>query len=255
MDRCRTTAGMAMLGAATLVMLHQVAAQPAAPVGQKIQPTFSLWDAKPGMSLSDVPEIEIVETACGTNGGPPSVPLQNLADYMACPPEPSGLREIHFAYDDEQDYIARAFDAEYDVVQGGTSIYAYHEIISMLVDETGVIQGIRAVTDPDVDVVERRRSVELRANLKARFAGFGIECVAIPARPGEQPVGNTFIHERCTGTDPGSGQHVLIEASYLRKSGQEGLNRETQQVNQGYFESQVRLELLSTGYDFSALSS
>lgn len=244
--------GLATLCAATLVMLYPVAAQPAAPLGQKIQPTFSLWDAKPGMLLSDVPEIEIVETACGTNGGPPSLALRHLADYMTCPAEPSGLREIHFAYDDEQDYIARAFDAEYEVVQGGTSIYAYHIIASMLVDEAGVIQGIRAVTDPDVDVVERRRSVELRANLKARFAGFGMECVAIPPRPGEKPVGKTFIHERCTGADPATGEHVLIEASYLRKTGQEGLNRETQQVNQGYFESQVRLELLSAGYEPAA---
>lgn len=218
-------------------------------VTQKIQPSFSLWDAKPGMALADVPEADIVATACGTNGGPPSTALRHLADYMQCPPEASGLREIHFAYDDEQDYIARAFDLEYDVVQGGTSIYAYHIIASMLVDDAGIIQGVRAVTDPNVSPEQRRKSVDLRINLKSRFGAWGLACTDIAPRPGEQPVGRTFIHETCTGRDAATGEQVRIESSYLRKPGQQGLNRETQQVNTGYFESQVRFELVNAPYE------
>ena len=41
---------------------------------------------------------------------------------------------------------------------------------------------------------------------------------------------------------------MLIEASYLRKKGQEGLNLDTQQVNKGYYESQTRLEVVNPPY-------
>ena len=41
---------------------------------------------------------------------------------------------------------------------------------------------------------------------------------------------------------------MLIEASYLRKKGQEGLSRETQQVNKGYYQSETRLEVVNPPY-------
>ena len=47
---------------------------------------------------------------------------------------------------------------------------------------------------------------------------------------------------------PYQGQTVLIEASYLRKKGQEGLSLDTQQVNKGYYQSQTRMELVSPPY-------
>ncbi len=59
---------------------------------------------------------------------------------------------------------------------------------------------------------------------------------------GELPVGDEFIHERCTGQSPEGSATVAIEASYLRKKGQIAMNQETQQVNIGYFESQTRFE-------------
>ena len=41
---------------------------------------------------------------------------------------------------------------------------------------------------------------------------------------------------------------MLIEGSYLRKKGQEGLSLDTQQVNKGYYESQTRLEVVNPPY-------
>jgi hypothetical protein len=66
---------------------------------------------------------------------------------------------------------------------------------------------------------------------------------------GEQKVGDEFIHQRCTGANPdGSGQKLLIEASYMRKKGQEALSRETQKVNKGFYQSQTWLELVNPPY-------
>jgi hypothetical protein len=89
----------------------------------------------------------------------------------------------------------------------------------------------------------------LSKNFQARFGPWKLDCREIPMREGEQPVGSTFIHDLCTGANPdGSGQRVLIEGSYLRKKGQEGLSLETQQVNKGYYQSQTRLEVLNPPY-------
>ena len=89
----------------------------------------------------------------------------------------------------------------------------------------------------------------LSKNFEARFGTWNLACQDIPMREGEQPVGKDFIHQRCTGTNPdGSGQSVLIEGSYLRKKGQEGLSLDTRQVNKGYYESKTRLEVLNRPY-------
>ena len=46
---------------------------------------------------------------------------------------------------------------------------------------------------------------------------------------------------------------VRFESTFLRKRGQEGLNPETQQPNQGYFESKTRMELLASDYELFAV--
>ena len=86
----------------------------------------------------------------------------------------------------------------------------------------------------------------LARNFQARYSGWGLQCQDIPPRDGEMPVGNRFTHEICRGSDPaGSGLTIQIEATYLRKRGQEALNRETQAVNTGYFESRTRFQMLT----------
>ena len=62
-------------------------------------------------------------------------------------------------------------------------------------------------------------------------------------------VGNEFIHEICRGTAAdGSGHQVLIEASYLRKKGQDAISKETQMVNKSYYESKTWVEITNTPY-------
>ena len=75
---------------------------------ERIEPVFSIWDVVLGQPVSQVPKSAVGEIACGTAGGPPGVMLGSLEDFATCPPEPSGLHEVAFSYDDEQDYIAMA---------------------------------------------------------------------------------------------------------------------------------------------------
>lgn len=232
---------------AAIALLVTAAPSPAAAQELAIEPAFSIWDVEIGGPVADLPEIDTGIIACGTNGGPPSVELHQFEQFAECPAEPSGLHEVYFTYDDEQDYIAKALGVEYDVAQGGTSVFAHPVIVSVLVDDDGIVRGIRIVTDDRASDRTRRVAVTLAQNFKARFGSWNLVCEDIPPGPGENPVGRQFIHETCTGADEQLGQTVLIEAYYFRKRGQEALNRETQQINRGYYASGTKVEVIETG--------
>ncbi|MEQ1899165.1 MAG: hypothetical protein ABL866_00375 [Devosia sp.] len=234
-----------------LLMAAGLAGQPGSTMAQNadVEPDFAIWNVQLGQAVTVIPDSAAAIIACGTNGGPISIELKSFGDWAQCTPEASGLREIAFTYDDEKDYIARAFELEYRALRGGTSVYAHPVLVSVLVDDKGVSQGIRIVTDDRASDADRRLAVVLSKNFQARFGPWNLNCQDIPMREGEEPVGGSFIHDRCVGTNPdGSGQTVLIEGSYLRKKGQEGLSKDTQQVNKGYYESQTRMELVNPPY-------
>jgi hypothetical protein len=206
--------------------------------GEDIIPVLSIWDVDLGQPVSQVPDAAVAEIACGTAGGPPGQALASFTDFLSCKPEPSGLYEVQFIYDDEQDYIARALEVEYRFLQGGTSVYAHPVIVSLLVDPEGIVQGRRIVTD-DFTLIN---------NFKAQYGAWSLDCAQIPMQEGELPVGSEFVHELCTGQSPDGGTRIAIEASYLRKRGQIAINRETQQVNVGYFESRTHYEEVLSPY-------
>lgn len=226
-----------------------VAGAPALAQGLVVAPSYAIWDVQLGQPLNQIPEREVNNISCGTAGGPPSVGLPTLDDFRTCPPEPSGLREVYFSYDDETDYVAKAMEIEYRAVQGGTSIYAHPVIVSVLVDDDGIVRGIRIVTDDRVTNRDRRSAVTLARNLQARFGGWNLDCVDIPPKPGQNPVGRTFIHEVCLADNAEEGQRLRIEAFLLRKRGQEALNRETQKANVGYYASGTWFELVEAPYE------
>jgi len=215
---------------------------------EQIQPVYSIWDVVLGQPVTQVPDLKVGEIACGTAGGPPGQALASFKDYMTCAPEPSGLREVEFSYDDEQDYIALAAEVEYKFLRGGTSVFAHPVIVSLLVDDAGMVQGRRIVTDDRVSDSVRRSAFTLIRNFKARYGKWGLDCADIPMTEREQPVGNQFIHERCTGQSPDGKTLIAMEASYLRKKGQQGISQETQKVNKGYFESRTAYEEVLAPY-------
>jgi hypothetical protein len=215
---------------------------------EKIQPEYAIWDVVLGQPVAQIPEALVSELACGTNGGPPAQSLTAFEEFATCAAEASGLHELTFFYDDEQDYIARALESEYRFLQGGTSVFAHPVIVAVLVDGAGLVQGIRIVTDNRISDRERRTAVTLMRNFKARYSDWVLDCADIPMREGEQPVGTQFIHELCTGTSADATSRIAIESSYLRKKGQRAINLETQTVNTGYFESQTRFEQILAPY-------
>lgn len=235
------------LGGLVLALLSVTPAQ--AQFDANLVPVFSIWDVKLGQPVTQIPDMEVVDVACGTNGGPPAQMIGSFANFARCAPEPSGLHEVYFANDDEIDYIAKALENEYKVLQGGTSIYAHPVIVSVLVDDGGIVRGIRIVTDERASERERRIAVTLARNLKGRYTSWNAQCEAIPLQPGQNKIGNQFEHELCTADNAKLGQRMRLESSYLRKKGQEAISLETQRVNSGYFQSQTRLEVVEMPYE------
>ena len=211
-------------------------------------PAFTIWDVKFGEPISQIPESATALIACGTNGGPPSTPLRDFSEFATCPAEPSGLHEVFFTYDDEQDYIARAMEEEYRFVQGGSSIYAHPVVFTVLVDDAGLARGIRIVTDERASERDRRVAMRLADNLKGRYRDWSPDCADVPATDGQLPVGQIFIHEICTGSSPSADATMRIEATYFRKKGQTSINLETQKVQRNYFQSATRLEVVQKPY-------
>lgn len=239
--------------AIALLALFGLAVSAQTALGQEqVKPVYSIWDVVLGQPVTQVPVLEVGEIACGTAGGPPGQVLATFAEFATCTPEPSGLREVAFGYDDEQDYIALALDSEYRFLHGGTSVFAHPVIVSLLVDEAGLVQGRRIVTDNRVSDTDRRTAVTLIRNFKTQFSDWSLACGDIAMKEGEQPIGKDFIHEYCTGTSPDGKSLIAVEASYLRKKGQLAVSQETQQVNKGYFESQTRFEEVLSPYTVMA---
>ena len=98
---------------------------------------LNVWDVHIGTAASAIPD-EFINYACGTNGGPPSLPLANFAEFKKCIPDANGLREVYFEYDDEYEYIARARDLPREIARwAGTTEAGFPVMVSALFDEAG----------------------------------------------------------------------------------------------------------------------
>lgn len=202
---------------------------------------FTLWDINLGDSAATIPN-EYVNYACGTNGGPPSIPLKDFTAFKKCRPDPMGLHEVYFQYDDELEYQARALDIKPEIrMYAGTTIFEFPIVASILFDNDGKVRGERAVTDPRQQVARKRDEFwELGTFLRQRFGDAGWKCVNLPPAGGENPVGGIFIKSNCEKTI-GSAR-LIVEQRFLEKKGQEAIDPVTGKPNLQAFESSTRFE-------------
>src|SRR5499426_448286 len=180
---------------------------------------LEIWDLQLGAPVDQLPD-EFIDYACGTAGGPPSRPLDGWRDFHRCRPEPSGLREVYFRYDDELEYWAKANNLLQQMAQySGTKTYGFPVTVSVLIDEGGTLRGIRLVSDPRGDSQNRDEAYLLRNFLTARFGRDGWTCETLPPEEGETPVDGIFVKERCR-KDIDASTTASLSTRHLRKTGQ-----------------------------------
>ena len=109
------------------------------------EPDTSAPESKPApFWKKELPEEEFVDPACGTNGGPPGLRIGSFDEFQRCRAESSGLREIWFRYDDEDEYIARAARDPDAVARTNAMLVLGQPVaLSLLVDQAGLMQGYR----------------------------------------------------------------------------------------------------------------
>ncbi|HEY4403084.1 MAG TPA: hypothetical protein VGN55_00420 [Xanthobacteraceae bacterium] len=201
-----------------------------------------VWDLMLGTPADRLPD-EFTDYACGTNGGPPSIPLTGWRDFRRCRPDAMGLREVYFRYDDELEYWAKANNFATEIEKfSGTKVYDFPVVLSARFDETGVLSGLRIVSDPRDTSRDRDEAYLLRNFLTARYGRDGWDCVDLPAAEGETPVGRTFIKQRCRKSIPGL-LVAEIETHFFRKKGQSQYDPQSGRTTEGQFESIARFEL------------
>jgi hypothetical protein len=203
---------------------------------------LEIWDLKLGTAAADLPD-EFTDYACGTNGGPPSVALAHWRDFRRCRPEPGGLREVYFRYDDELEYWAKANNFATEIRKySGTKVFDFPVVLSARFDEQGILAGIRIVSDPRDTSRDREEAYLLRNFLSARYGRDGWDCADLPPEDGETPVFRTFIKQRCKKSTDG-GTLAEMQVNYFRKKGQSEVDPHTGRTTEGQFESLVRFEL------------
>jgi hypothetical protein len=203
---------------------------------------LEIWDLKLGTAAADLPD-EFTDYACGTNGGPPSMALTLWRDYRRCRPEPDGLREVYFRYDDELEYWAKANNFATEIRKySGTKVFDFPAVVSARFDERGILVGIRIVSDPRDTSRDREEAYLLRNFLRARYGREGWDCIDLPPEDGESPVFRTFIKQRCKKMVDGPAL-AEMQVNYFRKKGQAEVDPHSGRTTEGQFESLVRFDL------------
>jgi hypothetical protein len=202
-----------------------------------------IWDVKFGTAVADLPDEEFVDPACGTNGGPPGLRLAGFEEFEKCRAEPTGLREVWFRYDDEEEYLARAVRNPEAVARANTMVMLGQPImLSLLADRGGRMQGYRIFTDPRADHDLRKDAYLIGNAFKARYGSDGWDCKDEQPAAGETAFEGIFIKQHCRKL--AEGHQVTIESRHYYKPGQAMLdpNSGVSTVNQ--FESSARIEVV-----------
>jgi hypothetical protein len=200
-----------------------------------------VWDLRLGTPVAQLAD-DFTDYACGTNGGPPSLPLNGFADFRRCRADAMGLHEVYFRYDDELEYWAKANNFTTEIEKySGTKVYDFPVVLSARFDDAGVLAGLRIVSDPRDTSRDRDEAYLLRNFLTARYGRDGWDCTDLSPAEGETPVGRTFIKQHCRKAV--AGAVADIETHFFRKKGQFQYDPQTGRATEGQFESIVRFEL------------
>jgi hypothetical protein len=172
-----------------------------------------LRDLRVGMSVDELPAAGYVDLACGRDGGAPGTALASWAEFARCPPDAAGLHEVAFAY-------AESPLAELADRWEGTKVAGHPVIPSLLIDDGGVVQGIRIVTDPDTRMYLKKKAFLLGIRVMGRYGRDGWTCTEAEPSAGRAPVGGLFIDRRCEKVF--RDRRLILDTDLYRTADQHG---------------------------------
>lgn len=171
-----------------------------------------LRDLRVGMTVGELPAEGYTDFACGNDGAAPGPAIAGWQAYARCPADARELHEVAFAYAESRlEPLGDRWE--------GTKVAGHPVIPSLLIDESGVVQGLRIVTDPEARLYLKKKAFLFGLRVMGRYGRDGWTCTDLP--PGDkQPVGGMLIDRRCE--KQGHGRRLILETDLYRAAGQEG---------------------------------
>ncbi len=163
-------------------------------------PVNDLRDFRVGEAVSALPGSGYKDFACAAA---PGTSLAGWQDYARCPADPAGLHAVSFRYDGADNPMARISDEAQ-----ATEIAGQPVLLQLLMDHSGMLAGLRIETDPAVRIHFHRGGYLFGEQAKARYGEAGWQCTELQPTPTEQPLGSTFVKERCEKR--ANGRHYLV---------------------------------------------
>lgn len=204
-----------------------------------------IWDVRLGSPVRDLPVADWVDPACGTNGGPRGQLIELFENFARCPKDAdTGLHEIWFSYDDELELMARALHDEMQVNRfRANMLFSVPAILSLLVDDSGLIQGYRIISDTRAPPIIRMTAHNVARTLKAMMRVDEANCVNRPPAEGERPFEGVLVKEICRQVT--DGRRITVESRAFLKPGQNLIDPVTQQPFPNAFESYSGMEVVN----------
>ena len=186
-------------------------------------------DLKVGVPVSDLAREGYVDFVC-VEEGRREPGIGGWAEYRGCPPDEAGRREVGFSYDDRRQIWAPVNDN-----WEGTKIAGHPVLLSIVIDEAGIVQAIKAETDPQSRPYLKKKAFLLAVRVMGRYGRDGWQCRDTPPGQDRAPVGGLFIDRHCE-KDLGD-RRVLLDTALYRASEQTGQE----------FTGRTRLEIRNNG--------
>jgi hypothetical protein len=152
-----------------------------------------LRDIRIGMAVTGLPAAGYANFACANEQGHA---IAAWSDWPTCPEDKEGLRAIRFDYDPSTS-------------REGTMVAGHPAILTLLVDDKGIVAGLRIETDPKARLYIRKKAFLLGLQVKSRYGTEGWTCQQRQPDSGEQPVGGVFLKESCLKTV--QGRSITVE--------------------------------------------
>jgi hypothetical protein len=164
-----------------------------------------------GAKLDDRSAAGLTRFSCAGNG---ALTLAGWSDYRRCPADAEGLREIRFEFKDEKAL------AEIGDRWQGTKIAGHPVVLTLTVNDGGIIEGLRIATDPEARHYLKKKAFLLSLQVRQHYGPEGWTCADLPRQPGETEIGGMFIKQDCQKTV--DERRVRMQTRLLRGAGQRG---------------------------------
>ena len=159
-----------------------------------------LRDIEVGMAVTELPVAGYTNFVCAR---------EHIAGWSAwrdCPADAEGLHAIRFDYDPATS-------------REGTIVAGHPAVLTLFVDERGIIAGLRIETDPQARLYMRKKAFLLGLQVKSHYGNEGWSCRQGQPTDGEQPLGGVFVKESCAKTQ--QGRSIEVERNLFRRPDQD----------------------------------